>query len=48
MMALLRLIEPAEGRILIDGLDITKIGRSILRSNLAIIPQVSCIVDGLR
>ena len=36
-----RLIEPASGRILIDGVDISKLGLHRLRSRLTIIPQVS-------
>uniref|UniRef100_A0A672I7Q8 ATP-binding cassette, sub-family C (CFTR/MRP), member 2 n=1 Tax=Salarias fasciatus TaxID=181472 RepID=A0A672I7Q8_SALFA len=36
---LFRIIEAAEGRILIDGIDIAKLGLHDLRSNLTIIPQ---------
>ena len=42
MMAALsffRFVEPVEGRILIDGLDISKIGLTDLRSKLTIIPR---------
>ena len=40
-LALFRIIEAAEGKIIIDGLDIDKIGLHSLRSKLSIIPQVS-------
>ena len=39
MMALYRLVEPSEGRIIIDGTDISTIGLSDLRSRLALVPQ---------
>lgn len=39
-LALFRMIEPVEGKIIIDGVDISQIGLHDLRSNLTIIPQV--------
>lgn len=40
-LGLFRIIEAAEGHILIDGLDIAKLGLHDLRSRVTIIPQVS-------
>jgi ATP-binding cassette subfamily C (CFTR/MRP) protein 1 len=39
MNALFRIVELAEGKIIISGLDVSKLGTNILRSNLSIIPQ---------
>jgi ABC-type multidrug transport system fused ATPase/permease subunit len=39
-LALFRMIEPADGKIVIDGVDIRQIGLHDLRSNITIIPQV--------
>lgn len=44
--AIFRLIEPAGGRILIDGLDTTSIGLHDLRSHLGIIPQEPTLFRG--
>lgn len=41
MLTLFRLIDQLAGRILIDDVDITTLGIDALRSQLAIIPQVS-------
>ncbi len=40
MLALFRLIDVTSGRVLLDGVDVAKIGLDALRSQLAIIPQV--------
>ena len=40
-LSLFRLIEATKGQIIIDGIDINKIGLHELRSKLAIIPQVN-------
>ena len=38
-LSFFRFVEPVEGRILVDGLDISKIGLTDLRSKLTIIPR---------
>ena len=45
MMALYRIVEPSEGRILIDGIDIATIGLFDLRSRLALVPQVGACLQ---
>jgi len=40
-LAILRIIEPAEGQILIDDVNISKLGLDDLRSKITIIPQVN-------
>ncbi|KAJ7065610.1 multidrug resistance-associated ABC transporter [Mycena amicta] len=45
-LSFFRFVEPTSGRILIDGVDITKIGLSDLRGRLTIIPQDPTILSG--
>eukprot|EP00039_Didymoeca_costata_P001605 m.53694 g.53694 ORF g.53694 m.53694 type:complete len:1509 (-) comp10879_c0_seq1:1965-6491(-) len=46
MIALFNLIEPANGKILIDGEDISRIGLEDLRSKLTIMPQDAVLFAG--
>ena len=41
-----RILEPAEGTIIIDGVDITKIGLHDLRSAMTIVPQSPDLFEG--
>ncbi|XP_054165239.1 multidrug resistance protein mrp-7-like [Oppia nitens] len=45
-LGLFRLIEPAMGRIVIDGIDISQLGLHELRSRLTIIPQEPVLFSG--
>ncbi|CAI5450082.1 unnamed protein product [Caenorhabditis angaria] len=45
-LALFRMIEAAEGRIIIDGIDVSEIGLHDLRSNITIIPQDPVLFSG--
>lgn len=45
-LALFRIIEAAEGKILVDGVDIATIGLRTLRNKLSIIPQQAEIFSG--
>ena len=45
-LALFRMIEPADGKIVIDGVNISNLGLHDLRSNLTIIPQDPVLFSG--
>jgi len=46
VQALFRIIEPTSGSICVDGLDISQMGLSDLRSRLALVPQVTVMQGG--
>ncbi|KAL0951671.1 hypothetical protein HGRIS_008350 [Hohenbuehelia grisea] len=45
-MSLLRFVDPASGKIIIDGIDISKIGIHDLRSRITFIPQDAALFSG--
>ncbi|MBO6244003.1 MAG: ATP-binding cassette domain-containing protein, partial [Clostridia bacterium] len=45
-LCLFRILESNEGQILIDNVDISTIGLNLLRSNITIIPQDPCLLEG--
>ncbi|GAB4853585.1 Canalicular multispecific organic anion transporter 2 [Ancistrocladus abbreviatus] len=46
VQAIFRIVEPAAGRIIVDGMDISSIGLHDLRSRLSIIPQDPTMFEG--
>jgi ABC-type multidrug transport system fused ATPase/permease subunit len=46
IQVLFRLIEPTEGKVIIDGIDISTLGLHDLRSRLGIIPQEPVLFEG--
>ncbi|KAJ7485641.1 multidrug resistance-associated ABC transporter [Mycena latifolia] len=45
-LSFFRFVEPTEGKILVDGLDISQVGLTDLRSRITIIPQDPTILSG--
>lgn len=45
-MALLRFVDPSQGRILLDGIDVCSIGLDDLRKNITYIPQEAVLFTG--
>ncbi|KAJ7204719.1 multidrug resistance-associated ABC transporter [Mycena pura] len=45
-LSFFRFVEPAEGKIVVDGVDISKVGLTDLRSKITIIPQDPTILSG--
>lgn len=46
IQALFRLVEPAEGKMIIDGVDLCSLGLHDLRSRFGIIPQEPVLFEG--
>ena len=46
LLCLFRILEAHEGKILIDDIDISKVGLEILRKSLTIIPQEPILIEG--
>ncbi|EKM50357.1 uncharacterized protein PHACADRAFT_263609 [Phanerochaete carnosa HHB-10118-sp] len=46
LLSLFRIIEPAQGTIVIDGVDVTKVGLHKLRSGISIVPQSPDLFEG--
>lgn len=46
IQALFRIVEPSEGQIIIDGVDISMLGLHDLRSRFGIIPQEPVLFEG--
>eukprot|EP00388_Colpodella_angusta_P016658 GDKJ01041259.1.p1 GENE.GDKJ01041259.1~~GDKJ01041259.1.p1 ORF type:complete len:1962 (-),score=460.30 GDKJ01041259.1:397-5697(-) len=46
LLSLLRIVEPCEGRVILDGIDLSKMGVRDLRRRVAIIPQEPVLFTG--
>jgi ABC-type multidrug transport system fused ATPase/permease subunit len=46
ILSLFRLIEPCQGRILIDGIDLSSVALDDLRSSIAVVPQEPVLFSG--
>ena len=45
-LCLFRILEPFQGKIFIDDVDISEVGLDVLRENITIIPQDPCLISG--